>query len=72
MQKAIEEAKLKEDFTTVVEGNASTTNQVITAYAQKVALTLHKFTCHEGIDYQKKVIENASNNIFCSKQCLVL
>jgi hypothetical protein len=51
LQRAIEEAKVRENFIVVVEGNASTTNQTIATHAQKVTLTLHKFTCHEGIDY---------------------
>jgi hypothetical protein len=38
----------KEDSINVVEGNV---DQIIIVYVQKVALTLHKFTCHEGIDY---------------------
>jgi hypothetical protein len=73
LQRAIEKTKVREDFIiVVVEGNASTTNQTIATYAQKVTLTLHKFTTHEGIDYQKKVIKNALNNIFYNKQCWVL
>ncbi len=71
LQRAIEEAKVREDFI-IVEGNASSTDRTIATYAQKFALTLYKFTCHEGTDYQKKVIKNALNNIFYNKQCLVL
>ncbi len=62
------EAKLKEDSIVVVESNA---NQTIVVYVRKVSLTFHKLTCHEGIDYQKKVIKNATTNLFCSKRCLI-
>jgi hypothetical protein len=64
LQRAIEEAKVREDFIVVVESNASTTNQTIATYAQKVTLTLHKFTCHEGVDYQKKVIKKCLKQHF--------
>jgi hypothetical protein len=57
LQRAIEEVKARENFIVVIEGNASTTDRTIATYVQKVGLTLHKFTCHEGIDYQKKVIK---------------
>lgn len=64
LQRAIEEAKVREDFIIVVESNASTTNWTIATYVQKVALTLHKLNCHEGIDYQKKGIENGLKQHF--------
>jgi hypothetical protein len=64
LQRAIEKAKAREKNIVVIEGNASTTDQTIATYVQKVALTLHKFTCHEGIDYQQKVIKKCLKQHF--------
>jgi hypothetical protein len=52
---------LKEDSIVVVESNFDRT---IVVYVRKVALTLHEFTCHEGIEYQKKVIEKCLKQPF--------
>jgi hypothetical protein len=62
------EAKSKEDSITTIEGNVDRT---IVVYVQKVALTLHKFTCHEGLITKRRLKKNVSNNLFCSKQCLI-
>ncbi len=56
---------MREEIAIVRESASTNTNQLIVVFMQKVAYHLHEFTSSDGIEYQKKVLEE------CLKQLVL-